>query len=332
MHHSLTDFFPLLSETRKMHKMYLGLDTSNYTSSCAVYNETENIFYSEKQLLPVAQGQLGLRQSDAVFHHVKNLPPLLSSLCENYGQNISAVGFSASPRDAVDSYMPCFSVGASFADVLSASFKVKKYSFSHQAGHIAAALWSSGMTSLIGNEFVAFHVSGGTTDVLHVRPDSKKIFSINESASSLDLKAGQAVDRVGVMLGLKFPAGPELDKLAQKSDREYKIKPFIRDGSCSFSGIENKCREMLIKGEKAEDIAKYCIEYVCTAIEYMTISALNRYGADIPLIYAGGVMSNSYIKNKITEKFGGKFADAYFSSDNAAGIAYLTYVREKMKW
>ena len=307
--------------------MYLGIDTSNYTSSCAVYDSEKNVFYSKKQLLPVSEGQLGLRQSDAVFHHVKNLPALLSELCSEYADHITAVGYSFAPRNAENSYMPCFSVGEGFAHVLSASFKAHEYPFSHQAGHVAAALWSSGMTELVNKEFIAFHVSGGTTDVLHIVPDKNDIFNIEMSASSLDLKAGQAVDRVGVMLNMKFPAGVELDKLAMQSDREYKIRPFMKDGNCSFSGIENKCRQMLDKNEKTEDIAKYCISYICTAIEKMTEYALTKYG-DLPIVYAGGVMSNSYISKKIGEQFNGHFATPYYSSDNAAGVAYLSYLKE----
>lgn len=313
-----------------MNKMYLGIDTSNYTSSCAVYDPDKDEFYSKKQLLPVAQGQLGLRQSDAVFHHVKNLPPLLSELCDVFGNSIDAVGYSYAPRDAQGSYMPCFSVGEGFADVLSASFKAHKYAFSHQSGHVAAALWSSGRKDLVGKEFIAFHVSGGTTDVLHVMPDADKIFSISLTASSLDLKAGQAIDRVGVMLGMKFPSGAEMDALSAESEREFKIKPFLRDGSCSLSGVENKCREMMNAGEKYQDIAKYCISYINAAIEKMTEEALRRHG-DLPLVYAGGVMSNSYIKANIVKKFGGHFATPYYSSDNAAGTAYLAYLKENLK-
>ena len=182
----------------------------------------------------------------------------------------------------------------------------------------------------MNKEFIAFHVSGGTTDVLYVKPDSEKIFSIDMYASSLDLKAGQAVDRVGVMLGLGFPAGVELDKLSLKSDREYKIKPFMKDGSCSFSGVENKCSQMLRNGEKPEDIAKYCISYIYAAIKAMTEAAVTHYG-NLPLIYAGGVMSNTYIKKRITSEFSGHFADPYYSSDNACGVAYLTYLKETIK-
>lgn len=310
--------------------MFLGIDTSNYTSSCAVYDDVNDVFYSEKQLLPVAAGQIGLRQSDAVFHHIKNLPPLLSKLCSTLSDKLSSVGSSYAPRDIDGSYMPCFSVGEGFTDVISSTLGIEKYSFSHQAGHIAAALWSAKQTKLVNERFIAFHVSGGTTDVLLVSPDEEKIFNIEMLASSLDLKAGQSVDRVGSMLGLPFPAGVELDKLSLLSDKEYKVHPFMRDGSCSFSGVENKCRQMLNYGEKKEDIAKYCISYICSAIDKMTEYALAESG-DVPIVYAGGVMSNTIINKKISEKFCGHFAEPYYSSDNAAGIAYLTYLKEKRK-
>lgn len=310
--------------------MYLGIDTSNYTSSCAVYDAQNDIFHSEKELLPVSQGELGLRQSDAVFHHTRNLPPLLSTLCAEYSGDIQAVGYSNAPRDAAGSYMPCFGVGEGFASVVASLLNVNKYSFSHQAGHIAAALWSSGQTELVNKKFIAFHVSGGTTDVLYVTPDEKKIFNIEQIAASLDLKAGQAVDRVGVMLGLSFPAGSELDKLSKLSTKTYKPRPFLRSGSCSFSGVENKCRQMLKNNENRADIANYCITYICTAVEKMTECALEQVG-DVPVVYAGGVMSNSVIRTKLTNKFGGHFADPSYSSDNAAGTAYLTYLKEKRK-
>ena len=310
--------------------MFLGIDTSNYTSSCAIYDEKNDMFIQNKKLLPVASGQLGLRQSDAVFHHTKNLPKLLSELCNKYSDSVKAVGVSSAPRDIENSYMPCFSVGEGFADVITATLNVKKHSFSHQAGHIAAALWSSNQTHLVYEKFISFHVSGGTTDVLLVTPDDEKIFNIEMIATSLDLKAGQAVDRTGVMLGLPFPAGVELDKLSLLSDKKFKTHPYLRDGSCSFSGIENKCRLMLDNNESKEDIAKFCISYICDAIDKMTESAINKVG-DIPIIYAGGVMSNTIINRTLSKKYNGHFAAPNYSSDNAAGIAYLTYLKEKQK-
>lgn len=314
-----------------MKNKYLGIDTSNYTSSCAVYDAETNTMDSRKKLLPVASGQMGLRQSDAVFHHTKNLPPLLASLCAVHNDSIGVVSASYAPRDVDGSYMPCFSVGEGYAEVLSSAFGAKQYRFSHQAGHIAAALWSSGQTVLIEKEFIAFHVSGGTTDVLYVRPDSEKVFTIDTVCASLDLKAGQAVDRVGGILGLDFPAGPELDKLSRNSAENFRIKPFMKDGSCSFSGLQNKCENMKKNGAEPCDIAKYCIDYIYTAIKLMTEYALDKCG-NIPVVYAGGVMSNSIISEKLTKEFSGFFAPPEFSSDNAAGTAYLGYIKETRKW
>lgn len=314
-----------------MNNKFLGIDTSNYTSSCAVYNADNNTMHSLKKLLPVAEGQLGLRQSDAVFHHTKNLPALLAELCAEHSSGINAVSASVSPRDADSSYMPCFLVGEGYGHVLSSSYHIPFYRFSHQAGHISAALWATGKTDLIEKDFIAFHVSGGTTDVLYVTPDKDKVFSIEMTASSLDLKAGQAVDRAGVMLGMPFPAGPELDKLACLSDRSFKIKPYMSNGSCSFSGVENKCRQMLEKGESKQDIAKYCIDYICTAVRLMTEAVISQKG-ELPVIYAGGVMSNSIIQKTISKDFDSYFAPPCYSSDNAAGTAYLGYIRETRKW
>lgn len=313
-----------------MKHKYLGIDTSNYTSSCAVYDSQTNTVDSLKQLLPVEQGKLGLRQSDAVFHHTKNLPHLLSSLCDKYQGEIKGVSASFAPRDTEGSYMPCFLVGEGYVDVISSAIGAAKYKFSHQAGHVAAALLSCGKTDLIEKEFIAFHVSGGTTDVLYVKPDNENVFSIETIASSLDLKAGQAVDRTGVMLGLDFPAGPKLDVLSSRSDKNFKIKPYFKDGCCSFSGIQNQCEKMKRDGFDDCDIAKYCIEYICSAIRIMTQSALKKCG-DLPIVYAGGVMSNSLINTAMTKEFGGFFASPEFSSDNAAGTAYLGYIKETQK-
>lgn len=313
-----------------MSELFLGIDTSNYTSSCALYNSREDSFISLKKLLPVVSGQLGLRQSDAVFHHSRNLPPLLSELICRLSSDVGAVSASYAPRDCDGSYMPCFTVGEGYAEVLSKAFDASKYFFSHQAGHVAAALWSASQSELIEKEFIAFHVSGGTTDVLHVIPDSDSVFRIDTVASSLDLKAGQAVDRVGVMLGLDFPAGKKLDELACQSEKKFRIKPFTREGSCSFSGLENKCKAMKSAGEPDCDIAKYCIDYICEAVRIMTRDVLAKLG-DLPLIYAGGVMSNSIISSVIGNEFGGHFASPEYSSDNAAGTAYLGYIKELRK-
>ncbi|MGN0632084.1 MAG: peptidase M22 [Ruminococcus sp.] len=299
---------------------YIGLDTSNYTTSCAVFDALENTLRQEKKLLPVKEGEAGLRQSDAVFHHTKQLPEIMERLFSSKLNNVAAIGVSVRPRNAEGSYMPCFLCGQTMARGIAAVTGAKVYETSHQTGHILAALYSAGKLSLIEKPFIAFHVSGGTTDCLYCEPSEYMLINVTELGSSLDLKAGQAVDRVGLMMGLRFPCGIELEKLAAKSSRNWKVKPVIRNGSCCLSGIENQCRKLLEDGVSQEDTALYCLKTIEANISAMTEAALHEKG-DIPVIFAGGVMSDRIIRNSLETKFGAYFAEPEFSCDNAAGTA-----------
>ena len=213
---------------------YLGIDTSNYTTSVALYNDEDNSVVNLKKLLPVKSGEKGIRQSDAVFHHTIQLPELIKKAFNGEKIDIKSIGVSTKPCNVENSYMPCFLTGISVATGISSALNVPLYEFSHQDGHIVAALFSSEKLDLINKKFIAFHVSGGTSQALLVEPDGN-YFKTTLISDSLDLKAGQAVDRVGVMLGLDFPCGPELEKLALQSKAEYKkIKVFRRDGCFSL--------------------------------------------------------------------------------------------------
>lgn len=305
---------------------FLGVDTSNYTTSVALFSEQSGIVGFERKILSVKNGEVGLRQSDAVFQHVQNIPALMQSMLADKNCDIEAVGVSVAPRDEEGSYMPCFMVGKAVGESLGAALRVQVFPFSHQAGHIAAAAYSAGREDLLQVEHIAFHVSGGTTEAVLVQPDDEKIIKTTLLASSLDLKAGQAVDRVGRMLSLSFPAGVKLEELALTSSKQFKIKPFMRNGSPSLSGLENKCRQMLDKGEKAADVAKYCLDYISTALRLMAADCAAKHPS-VPMLFSGGVMSDSIIRNELNEHFDAVFSDPFYSSDNAAGIAYLTYLK-----
>lgn len=304
--------------------LFLGIDTSNYTTSVALYNSETGEMKQQKRLLPVAKGNLGLRQSDAVFHHTKQLPELVEALTGKV--HIDGIGVSVKPRMADGSYMPCFLCGEGLARSLSAFTGAELYRTSHQTGHILAALFSAGKTELINREFLAFHVSGGTTDCLLCRPDSVNVTDITMVGTSLDLKAGQAVDRTGLMLGLDFPCGAALEKLAEKSSRKFKIKPVIRGNDCSLSGLENKCLKMRNDGEPDEDTALFCLSYIYETVSAMTKAALDKYG-NMPVVFAGGVMSDRIIKQKLENEFDAYFAEPAFSCDNAAGVAVYAGIK-----
>lgn len=300
----------------------LGIDTSNYTTSAALYNSETDEMISCRRLLKVKAGEVGLRQSEAVFQHTLALPELIGEVFSQTDARPQAVAVSVSPCDFEGSYMPCFMCGKGTAESMAAAFGVPVRYFSHQAGHIAAALWSAGRTELMEAPFIAFHVSGGTTEAVYVQPDGEKIIRAVKIAGSLDLKAGQAIDRVGRMLGLPFPAGQALDALSRRSGRMYKIKPSMKGGSCSLSGLENQCAKMVAAGESPEDVAKYCISYIYAALQAMTDSVLSEYGS-LPLVFSGGVTANTLIEERMRAVYGAVFAERGLASDNAAGLAYL---------
>ena len=300
----------------------LGIDTSNYTTSCALYDSESGEVMQKKLLLPVKEGEKGLRQSDAVFHHTARLWPLVEELIGGKKIEIDAIGVSEKPRDAEGSYMPCFLVGVNAARCVAAVLNKPVYGFSHQAGHIMAALYSAEKLELKDKKFIAFHVSGGTTEMLLVSPNAERAFDVEIIGETLDLNGGQAVDRAGVMLGLKFPCGKELEKLALASEKTFNPKICVKDGNCSLSGLENQCAAMNKKGESPEDISRFCLDFIGKTVEKMTEYALEKYD-DMPLVYAGGVMSNSIIRSRIESKFNAVFAKPDFSCDNAAGTAVL---------
>ncbi len=307
---------------------YLGLDTSNYTTSAALSDAATGEITQQKQLLPVREGEHGLRQSDAVFHHVRQLPCVIENLNRDAVSDILAVAASDRPQQKDGSYMPCFLVGAGTARELGALLRVPVHFFTHQQGHVAAALYGAQQLSLLEKPFLAFHFSGGTTDALLVRPDKEAIISCEVVAHSLDLKAGQLIDRVGGMLGLPFPAGPALERLADTYDgAPFRIKATMKDADCHLSGAQNQCQDMLQKGFPPAAVAAFCMQTVCAVVVAMTESLLSRLG-DLPLIYAGGVMSNKMLQETVTQRFGGVVAPPVFSADNAAGIATLCRIKE----
>ena len=309
--------------------LYLGLDTSNYRTSCALYDSVTGEVRSYRKLLPVKKGERGLRQSDAVFHHTKQLPELMEELLCG-APKLSGCAYSYAPREVEGSYMPCFLVGENVCRSVSAAAGIVPVYTSHQKGHVLAALYSCGKLGLLDNDepFLAFHVSGGTTDMLLCRGDKEKVVSLTEIGHSDDLKAGQCIDRLGVRLGLDFPCGEELEALACRSSRTFKIRPSVKGLDCSLSGVENKCVQMLENGESAEDTAKFCLEYICETVSAMTAAGIENYG-NMPVIYAGGVMADKLIANTLSARFDAYFVAPEFSGDNAVGIAIYAAMKGK---
>jgi len=303
-----------------MSEKYIAFDTSNYTTSAAVASEG-SVLSNVRIPLKVEEGERGLRQSDAVFLHTVNLP---TAAKEIGAITPAAVGCSDRPRDVEGSYMPCFLAGVASASALASAFGVDLYRFSHQSGHVAAALYSAGKLDWIcEGEFLAFHVSGGTTEVLYVKNGK-----IDNLGGTLDISAGKLIDRTGVRLGLRFPCGAALEEMAKMaSGLKFRDKVCVKGCDCNLSGVENKLMKMDKDGVPPEEQAIYVQDFVLHTLIAMTENAL-KLKPGLPILYAGGVMSNSIIKERISKKYPtARFALPEFSSDNAAGIALLARER-----
>ena len=302
-------------------KVFLGIDTSNYTTSISFVSYEGKLISNIKKLLPVTEGEVGLRQSNAVFEHIRNLSSLQEEILKNEKYDIKAIGYSSRPRDVEGSYMPCFLVGESFSLLLSSIMHVDRYSFSHQAGHVFSAIYSSGMD--YSSPFISFHVSGGTTEILYVGIKEADVH-ITKIGGSIDLHAGQAIDRIGVQMGCRFPCGKYIEEYALQNDTVVtKAKICVNKFDCNLSGLENMALKLYSETNNIKLTSAFVIDFISDTIIELTKNVKREYG-DINVLYAGGVMSNSIIKKKIRSTFENVyFAEPEFSSDNAVGIALL---------
>ncbi len=302
--------------------VYFGIDSSNYRSSAAAI-KSDNTFISSRKLLEVEKGKCGLRQSDAVFLHTKQLPLIVNEVLEGVrDKKIAAISVSSKPRNIDGSYMPCFLSGVSIAKTLATALNVPLFEFSHQEGHIAAALLSANRLDLLDKRFIAFHLSGGTTEALLVSPDGLGGFNCEIIGKTLDISVGQVIDRVGVMLGLSFPSGVELEKLALNGTSIKPIKLCLKGNDLALSGVQNICERLFKEGNSSEDIAATALQYVTQSVLQMALKFSKEY-SDLEFVFSGGVVANEYFKAEIFKFLPANFASVELSGDNAVGIALL---------
>ena len=296
----------------------IGIDTSNYTTSIAYFDgfDGENC----SKLLPVRQGELGLRQSDAVFAHIKSLPELSGRLfCDVQAEDIRAIGVSTRPRAVEGSYMPCFMVGFSHGKMLANMLRVPLFEVSHQQGHVAASLWSAGRMDLMDKPHLAWHLSGGTTELLLVEPDGRNV-KCTRIGGTTDISAGQLIDRTGVLLGLPFPCGRHLDLLSQGAVETDLFKVKCPALEFSLSGLQNKV-EQYHATHSPEETAAFALRCISYAIRRVTENALKEYPG-MEVVFSGGVASNSMIRREMSS-VNAIFSKPEFSTDNAMGVAVL---------
>ena len=299
----------------------IGFDTSNYTTSVEWFDGVSGENCSK--LLPVKQGELGLRQSDAVFAHIKSLPELSGRLFSNSNlSDITAIGVSTRPRAVEGSYMPCFQVGYSHAVMLASFLHVPLYEVSHQQGHVAASLWSADHMDLMDVPHLAWHLSGGTTELLLVEPEQGNV-KCTKIGGTTDISAGQLIDRTGQLLGLPFPSGKHLDKISQQAEKNDIFLVKCQDAYFSLSGVQNKVQQYFELCQDPSETAGYALRCIASAVRRASENARKQYPG-LQIVFSGGVASNSMLRQSMQD-MDVVFCPPAFSTDNAMGVAVLAH-------
>lgn len=275
-------------------------------------------------MLSVPFGGRGLRQSEGLFQHTKQLAPLLERLFASTDRaRIGAVAVSSKPTGDADSYMPVFLAGYMTARSVAAALGVPLIETNHQCGHLRAAL--VGNEHLLGTRFLGVHISGGTTDVMDVDTEHKEQpYRIRVLGTSSDLHAGQFVDRVGVALGLPFPAGKHLETLARAAvKRDVKLAASVRGIDCSFSGAEAAAMRLL-PDTAPEELAFGVYDCLARTLTKQLNAAVETYGRR-PILICGGVASSTLLRELLKKRFGPGlcYGESALSADNAVGAAYI---------
>ena len=299
----------------------IGIDTSNYTTSIAYFDGVDGVNCS--RLLPVKQGELGLRQSDAVFAHIKSLPELSGRLFSDARiSQVTAVGVSTRPRAVEGSYMPCFMVGYSHGKMLSDLLNVPLIEVSHQQGHVAASLWSADHLDLMDEPHLAWHLSGGTTELLLVEPEERNV-RCTKIGGTTDISAGQLIDRTGQLLELPFPSGKHVDQISKEAQMSETFKVKCPGMEFSLSGVQNKVQQFHEKHGVPAETAAFVLRCVAQAVLLATKNAQKEYPG-LRVVFSGGVASNSMLR-EVLAPLNPIFSQPQFSTDNAMGVAVLAH-------
>lgn len=304
-------------------RLYLGIDTSAYTTSMALVSEDEALIIDRRLPLSVKEGELGLRQSEAVFQHLSQMTQLWDrKVLDQQPYKLNGVAFSSRPRPVAGSYMPVFKVSEAFGLFLAQTMGFDFYSSSHQEGHVVAGLWSAGLS---GGRYLVIHLSGGTTEILDVEEYNPGKIRIKLLGGSEDLNAGQFIDRVGKDFGLSFPAGPQLEKLAlEGKEGEITLPVSVKGAKISFSGPASQAKRILSRECSHANLGRAVEICIADSIS-AAVNNLTKEISDFDnILVVGGVAANKFIQKRLQnnlECWPIYYAETRYASDSAVGLA-----------
>ena len=288
-------------------EVYLGIDTSCYTTSVAFMDKDAQLVGESRQILKVREGKCGLQQSEMVFQHTRNLPEMIANAMP---EGAKIIGVCASRSLSVLNNIPLHLI-------------------SHQENHLLAGKWSAGGPD--AERFLLLHASGGTTDLLLAEQREDGSYKLAEIGGSIDLHAGQFIDRIGVSLGLQFPAGLAVEDFAKTADEIIDLPVSVKGLKASLSGPATAAERKLKAGADPAGIAAGVQKVLAETFYRLIFNAAKEYKVSSALI-VGGVASNTYIRDYLHVKLDKKkislwHPQARFSCDNACGCAAFAVLK-----
>lgn len=307
----------------------LGIESScDDTAAALIQNRKilSNVIANQK----IHQSYGGVVPELASRAHQQNIVPVVNEALKQAGidrNQLSAIAFTRGPG-----LMGSLLVGSSFAKSLSMALNVPLIEVNHMQGHILAHFIEDANENSPEFPFLCLTVSGGHTQIVKV----SNYFEMKVLGETIDDAAGEAFDKAGKILGLDYPAGPIIDKLAKEGNSEkFKFsKPKVEELNFSFSGLKTAILYFIQKEtQKNPDFIQENLPDLCASIQKTIVDilmeklslAVKKTGISQVAI-AGGVSANSEIRNRLkemeTEKNWKVFIPKFeYTTDNAAMIA-----------
>ena len=311
--------------------LILGIETSCDETGIALYDSNKGLLgHTLHSQIDLHAEYGGVVPELASRDHIRYIIPLINQLLNKTSiakEAINAIAYTAGPG-----LSGALLVGSTVGESLSFALGIPSIPVHHLEGHLLAPMLEDTKPVF---PFLALLVSGGHTQIIHV----KQIGQYDIVGDTLDDAAGEAFDKTAQLLGLGYPGGAALSKLAESGKPKYDLpKPMLhsKDFDFSFSGLKTAVLTLVKKQPELTDIIKANIaasfqESITEVLIYKTLKAMNSLNLN-QIVVSGGVGANKQLREKLTKSsqennFKLFFPSLEFCTDNGAMIALAGYLR-----
>lgn len=314
--------------------LILGIETSCDETGIALYDSNKGLLgHTLHSQIDLHAEYGGVVPELASRDHIRYIIPLINQLLNKTSiakEAINAIAYTAGPG-----LSGALLVGSTVGESLSFALGIPSIPVHHLEGHLLAPMLEDTKPVF---PFLALLVSGGHTQIIHV----KQIGQYDIVGDTLDDAAGEAFDKTAQLLGLGYPGGAALSKLAESGKPKYDLpKPMLhsKDFDFSFSGLKTAVLTLVKKQPELTDTIKANIaasfqESITEVLIYKTLKAMNSLNLN-QIVVSGGVGANKQLREKLTKSsqennFKLFFPSLEFCTDNGAMIALAGYLRHSL--